>query len=1354
MPPTTISRASGSPESAAPRRPRQTRSVRSQAQVQARRPERIHTPRRLHHFFERQCAATPDGLALVCGTEQLSYAELDARANQLAHALKRLGIGPGETVGILLERSVHTYVTLLAILKCGAAFVPIDPSFPGDRIAFIAEDADLQMLVTTSELADRVAEVACRVLALDTEAAAIAQEPETRLDGPEVGGGQALCYIIYTSGTTGRPKGVAINHANICNFLRVCTPIYGVGPDDRVYQGMTISFDFSIEEIWPTWSVGATLVAGPTGCQRLGSALADFLVTQEISVLYCVPTLLATVDRDVPTLHTLIVGGEACPLDLVKRWGRPGRRMLNTYGPTETTVTATWGMLRPDRPVTIGKPLPTYTAYILDESRRPVAAGESGEICIGGPGVARGYVNRPDLTESRFIPDPFADGRPRANARLYRTGDLGRFTPDGEIEFLGRIDTQVKIRGYRIELGEIEAVLLENNAIENAVVAVVPGDGPGGVEELAAYATLRGPAADPDGLKDRLHETLRSRVPGYMVPAFIEFLDALPTLASGKADRSRLPRPVSPRLGARAGGAVPPATPMERDLAAAWAAVLGHAEVSVEADFFEDLGGHSLLAALVVSKLRENPALRHLAIRDLYGHPTIRSLARHAEDVAARQAQAAPTAAGGAAEPRPRERLRHSSLRVLACGAVQAGLLYLLLMVLGAPFALPLVTAMPTSLALGIAVAASLGLGVVTPIAAKWLLIGRFRPGRHKLWGWYYCRWWLVRKALEIAPLDHMAGSPLMPLYLRLLGARIGKGCHIGTGRILLPDLVEIGDGASVGYGVEIQPFLVEDGWLHLEPIRIGAGAFIGTNAVVMPGGVVGADARLAEQSLVTRGQSIPDRETWAGSPSERCSDSNPVLDAMEANRPEPTSARRWTPALLAGFLAGTVVLELLPVIAATPGMWLAYEFAGTSLLRGLAMAPVAGLTFVLLTCALVAAGKRLVLGAVRPGIYPQHSGFGLRKWLVDKLMTSSLTLTNTLYATLYALPWLRLLGARIGKRSEVSTVSHIDPDLLVVGEESFVADLAVLGAARYHKGTIALGTTELGTRCFVGNAAQVPGDTQLADGTLIGVHSVPPTTPAEPGSSWLGSPAIFLPRRQSSGSFDESVTFHPPARLVATRLAIEFFRVVLPAVLVCGSLILGSLVARRLAEVLSIPLLLAALPACYLAASLLVFLVVVALKWLIVGRYRPRVEPLWSHFVWRTELITGLYESAVVAPLLRWLTGTPLLPVFLRLLGARIGRRVYLDTTFLTEFDLVHVGDDAMIGGPTSLQTHLFEDRVMKMSVVKVGPNCTVGPRSVVLYDSVLEEGAGLDGLSLAMKGEVLPPESRWCGIPARLAE
>jgi non-ribosomal peptide synthetase-like protein len=368
--------------------------------------------------------------------------------------------------------------------------------------------------------------------------------------------------------------------------------------------------------------------------------------------------------------------------------------------------------------------------------------------------------------------------------------------------------------------------------------------------------------------------------------------------------------------------------------------------------------------------------------------------------------------------------------------------------------------------------------------------------------------------------------------------------------------------------------------------------------------------------------------------------------------------------------------------------------------------------------------------------------------------MLTSLAATNSLYATLYTLPWLRLLGARVGPRAEVSTVSNIDPDLLVLGPESFVADFAVVGASRYLHGLIALGTTELGSRCFVGNASLVPGDTRLAHGSLLGVLSVPPTGPVEPGTSWLGSPAMFLPRRQPSEKFDEEVTYRPPARLVACRLAIEFVRVVLPPTLMYTLFFLYALAALELAQALPGAVLAFVLPAVYLVAAAVVVCAVAVLKWLVVGRYRPRVQPLWSHFVWRTELITALYESVAVPWLLRWLTGTPLLPLLLRLFGARFGRRVYLETTYLTEFDLVRVGDDSAVGGLTSLQTHLFEDRVMKMSTVTVGPGCTVGPRAVVLYDAELAAGAELDALSLAMKGEALPAGSRWRGIPARPVE
>jgi non-ribosomal peptide synthetase-like protein len=1296
------------------------------------------SPPRLHHLFERQCDARPGSPALQCDSEELTYDELDRRANQWARHLIEAGVRPDDRVGILLERSVHTYVTLLAVLKCGAAFVPLDPAFPPDRIAFITEDADLRLLVTSAELARATTGVCCSVLLADVEAPAAAQQPETRLT--RANHGDSLCYIIYTSGSTGRPKGVAVNHSNICNFLSVCTPIYDVAATDRVYQGMTVAFDFSIEEIWPTFVAGATLVAGPTDHRRLGPGLADFLIEQQITVLYCVPTLLATLDRDVPSLRVVNVGGEACPHELVRRWARPGRRMLNTYGPTETTVTATWAELTPDRPVTIGRPLPTYRVYLLDESLQRVPDGEAGEICVSGPGVAQGYVNRPDLTAERFPLDPYADEL-GGSQRLYRTGDLGRLTLHREIEFLGRIDAQVKIRGYRIELSEIEAVLQQSEEVASAVVHVHTGEV--GVPELAAYVTPRTPELAAEEMRERLFALVSGQVPAYMVPAFIEVVDEIPKLASGKADRARLPAPASPRLGALPGVIVPPDTPVEAVLAAAWAAVFGVPAISVEADFFRDLGGDSLRAALVVSQLRQREDMRSLGIGDLYAHPTVRALARH------REGQTGPAMARPSRTP-----LLHGTWRVLACGAAQLVLLYLLLALFAAPYALQLPAvggglSLPL-LAMGlVAFPITLLLRLLAPILVKWLLIGRFRPGRYPLWGWYYCRWWLMRKVMALAPLGYLSGSPLASLYLRMLGARVGAGCFIGTPRIDMPDLLEIGDGACIGYAAALEPFVVEDGWLELAPVRIGAGAFVGSNAVVMLGGSVGRHARVAEQSLVARNQTIPDGETWVGSPSARALRSDPMLDEMAA-RQKATQTDRG-PLLWIGYALGFLALETLPLVIFLPGLLLILTASEGNLASALALAPVAGLVHVFTACAVIAAGKWLVMRSVQPGIHPIHSTFGLRKWLADKLMATSLGMTYTLYSTLYVIPWLRLLGARVGARAEVSTVSHIDPDLLTLGAECFVADIAAVGPARYANGMVALAPTELGTRCFVGNAALVPCGRRLADGSLIGAHSVPPDQPLAAGSSWLGSPAIFLPRRQESPNFGEARTFRPSPRLIAGRLSVEFFRVVLPPTLLYAAVVLLAALSVRLAREMP-PLLLAALmPALYFATALSLVGIVVVLKWLLVGRYRPRVEPLWSHFVWRTELTTGLYESVAVPWLLAWLAGTPWLPPLLRLFGARMGRRVYLDTTWLTEFDLVRVGDDAMIGAWTSLQTHLFEDRVMKMSTLRIGAHATVGPRSVVLYDASIGAGCVLDALSLAMKGETLPEDSYWRGIPAR---
>ncbi len=408
---------------------------------------------RLPEYFEQTCDRRPRDIAVICGSSQLTYQELDRQANRLAHFLISRGIRNGDPIGILLEHSFNTYVALLGVLKAGAAFVPLDPAFPPELIAFILEDAGLRGLVTTSAFREKTSVLPCPILELDRAYETLSVQQETR---PEVRVDPAsLCYIIYKPGTSGQPEGVAFAHANIVNFLRAITPIFRVTRDDRVYQGMSTASDHSFEEIWPTWIAGAALVTNPGAFRHSGHELTEFLIQRKITVLCCTPEQLAAIERDVPSLRSLFVGGEVCPAYLVNRWARPRRRMLNTYGCTETTITATWCEMFPGRPVTLGAPLPTYHIYILDNRMRPVKDGETGQLYIGGPGVAMGYLNRPDLMRERFIPNPVLRDW-EMMPRLYRTGNLGRITPAGEIEYLGQINTQMKPQGDSIKAREME----------------------------------------------------------------------------------------------------------------------------------------------------------------------------------------------------------------------------------------------------------------------------------------------------------------------------------------------------------------------------------------------------------------------------------------------------------------------------------------------------------------------------------------------------------------------------------------------------------------------------------------------------------------------------------------------------------------------------------------------------------------------------------------------------------------------------------------------------------------------------------------------------------------------------------
>lgn len=1291
----------------------------------------------LHQVFEMSCDERPDAVALECDGTRLTYAELDARANLLAVRLREHGIGFSSRVALLLPRSVQTYVALLAVGKASATFVPIDPASPPDRIAYITSDAGVDLILTCAELVGGLDDVDLPFLEVDDRPIGLTTRPDL-----DEGDGDPTAYVMYTSGSSGRPKGVEIAQSSIRNFLDVVPSVYDVRPDDRVYQGMTISFDFSIEEIWPTFSVGATLVAGPTDARRLGAELADFLEEQEISVLYCVPTLLATIPRDLPRIRSLLVGGEACPAPLVARWSKPGRRMLNTYGPTEATVTATWGELLPGTPVTIGKPLPTYSVVLLDEGLDPVPDGETGEICIGGPGVARGYVGRPELTAERFISHPLAP----PGSRLYRTGDLGRLTSDGEIEYLGRADAEVKIRGHRVDLGEIDNVLLEDPGVAEAVAAMGPAPGDPDTKELAAYVVRAKECTDDEGeLAHRLHERLQRRVPGYMVPVFFDVLEALPTMPSGKVDRKQLPPPSGRRL-ADGGPVVAPANSLEERIRGAWAEAFGLPEesLSVEADFFTDLGGHSLVAAKAVSLLRQHDIGSQPAVRDLYENPSVRAFAEHLAAVEAPAVEA---------PPRP-EPIRHKTRRIAGAGTTQAFVLYFLMLVITLPVSYVYTqndgeVSVSVLIQLMAAILVSyLGVRWLVPVFLARLLAAGIRPGRYKLWGPTYLRLWTLDLFLAVGALPVVSGSPLMGLYLRLLGGKTRARAIIATSAISLPGFVHIGRDAAIGYGATLRPWKVEDGWVTVAPITVGDGAFVGANAVLEPGSSVGDGAALGEQSVLGQGESVPAGARWAGSPPRPLEALTPSVERMmSADEP----LRRWSFPQIVAAAAGLLWLEVIAIAMIVPSVALVWwALLSWGVLAGLVATLAAGPVFVVTVCVVVAVGKKLVLPRVPVGVHPARSWLALRKWVVDKLLEFSLEFTNSLYATLYTAGWLRLLGAKVGRGAEVSTAGHLDPDLLTLGRESFVADMASVGSASFANGRVAFLPTEVGSRAFVGNAAVVPAGSRLGSGSLVGVSTVPPEDGVPEDTSWLGSPAIHLPNRQDSGSFSETETFTPPRKVVVHRLTIEFFRATLPASVLGLSFYLYLLALSSLAQGRDLPVPGLVSPLVAIAAGAGVAGFCASVKRNLIGEYRPRVEPLWSKFVRRTEFVTGLFEAAAVPAGVGMLVGTPFLPVVLRWYGAKIGRRTWIGTTYLTEFDLVEIGDDATVGTEVSLQTHLFEDRVMKMSVVRVEAGATIGTRSVVLYDSVVGADVSLGSLSLLMKGEELTPGTRWRGIPA----
>ena len=580
----------------------------------------------LHQLIEEQVKRTPEAIAVILEDQQLTYEELDRQANQLAHYLQSLGAQAETLVGISMERTSEMLVAMLGVLKVGAAYIPLDPTYPSDRLAFMMADSQIELLLTHSSIVTEIPASQAKVVCLDQDGDAMQKhsvEPLSYQVSPD-----SLAYVIYTSGSTGTPKGVQITHQGVVNFLHAMQKEPGMVQEDVLLSVTTLSFDIAVLELLLPLTVGATTVLVSRQVAMDGEALLNALERFKVTVMQATPAtwrlLLAANWQGSPNLK-ILSGGEALPSDLARELVQRAQVVWNLYGPTETTIWSTAYKLETDdvKPL-IGKPIVNTRIHLLDANLQPVPIGVSGELHIGGDGLARGYLNRPELTAEKFIPDPLSA---EPGNRLYKTGDLARFLSDGQIEYIGRIDHQVKVRGFRIELGEIEATLLQHPTVKEAI-AIVREDTPG--EKLLVGYFVPQTGTDGAGIISELRRSLKTQLPDYMVPTILMALDALPLTPNGKANRKALPQPDAyrPELAANY---VAPKTTLETQIAELWAQVLKLERVGIEDNFF-DLGGYSLLAMQVITRLRQAIAIE-LSLRTFFEAPTVAELADRIETV-------------------------------------------------------------------------------------------------------------------------------------------------------------------------------------------------------------------------------------------------------------------------------------------------------------------------------------------------------------------------------------------------------------------------------------------------------------------------------------------------------------------------------------------------------------------------------------------------------------------------------------------------------------------------------------------------------------------------------------------------
>lgn len=1268
--------------------------------------------RTLVDVFRATVAQAGDEPAVDAGTGVLTYAELEESADGLAAELAQHGVGPGDKVGVqVTSGTTDLYVAILGILLAGAAYVPVDADDPPERALLVFGEADVAAVVTDD-------------LAVEVRRSAeprAAQDPSPDDDA----------WVIFTSGSTGTPKGVAVTHRNAAAFVDAESTMFlqpaPLGVGDRVMAGLSVAFDASCEEMWLAWRYGGCLVPAPRALVRSGIDVGPWLVANKVTVVSTVPTLVALWPAEaLERVRLLIMGGEACPPELAARLVREGREVWNTYGPTEATVVACGCELTGEAPVRIGLPLDGWDLAVVDPATGvPVAPGEQGELIIGGVGLAR-YLD-PAKDAEKYAPMPTLGWD-----RAYRSGDIVVNDPAGLL-FAGRADDQVKLGGRRIELGEVDSALLALPGVHSAAAAVRRTAA--GNQLLVGYVTTA-PDFDAATALDRL----RAAMPAALVPR-LAVVDTLPTRTSGKVDRDALPWPLP---GAAESGARDDLSDTEAWIAELWLDVLGADVTGADADFF-DLGGGSLTAAQIVGRLRTR--FPEVAVGDVYERSTVAALASYLDTMAA----PATTASDRKVRPLPVKSQRGQVAATLLVRAV-GGLRWVVWTMIGSTLLAPLLDDADWLPTYPWWVLLPLWAVLLTPPGRMLLAAGQARlllrpvtPGEHPRGGKVHLRLWLAEKLADEIGATNLAGAPLMTWYARLLGAHVGRDVDLHS----LPGvtgMLRLGKGASVEPEVDLTGHWIDGDVVHVGRIEVGPRARIGARSMLVPGAHVGADAEIAPGSAVFG--EVPAGEFWSGSPARRVR-----RTARGPWQERPVRPRAW----VAAYAASATLLGLLPAVAigvgllvALPGL-AAVDGHGALLAHLLVRLPLAALASLLTLVLLIWVVVRLCALRLATGIHPVRSRPALQVWTTMRVLDEARTWLYGLYASSLTPYWLRSLGARIGRGVEASTVLMV-PGLTQVGDHAFLADDTLIGGYELGGGWLRVERVKIGKRAFVGNSGMAAPGRKVPKASLVAVLSAAPQRKtARSGESWLGSPPAALRRTTESG--DTTRTYAPPRRLHVARALVEVCRLV-PVLLAAA---LTVLVVVGLGALLAVPdqaaygaLLAAVLAGPLLAVGGLVAAVVTTgAKWALVGRMRPGTHPLWSSFVWRNELADTFVEVLAVPWFARTVTGTPLLNVWFRSMGAHIGRGVWCATHWLPEADLVHLADGATVNPGTVVQTHLFHDRVLAMDTVTLRRGATLGPNSVILPAAELGRHATVGPVSLVMRGESVPDKTAWIGNP-----